>query len=134
MLWIVDTAHFDGSVKTWLPDGSACPYTGKTAAEFAAEGYAVLTDDQLDELLDRYQSGLCGRWSEITEAEYLEQLNVLPPVGYDGAGFWMSERYTGDVTAYYQRLDGRYYTSLQRMSTPRAEILASLRQWIASRA
>ena len=134
MLWIVDTAHFDGSAKTYLPDDNACPYTGKTAAEFAAEGYAVLTDDQFDALLDRYQSGLCGRWSEIPEAEYYEQLNVLPPVGYDGSGFWMSERYTGDVSAYYQRLDGRYYTSLQRMSTPRAEILASLRQWIASRA
>lgn len=134
MLWIVDTAHFDGYAKIWLPDGDAWLYTGKTAEQFAAEGYDVLNDEQFDELLERYHNGLCGRWKEVTEEEYNEQLNVLPPIGWNGSGFWMSEYTYGDVTAYYQRLDGRYYTSLQRMSTPRAEILASLRQWIASRA
>ena len=134
MIWIVNAAHFDGYAKTSFAEGGACPYTGKTAEQFAAEGYDVLNDEQLDELLERYQNGLCGRWKEVTEEEFHEQLNVLPPIGWNGSGFWMSEFAYGDVTAYYQRFGGRYYTSLQRISNSRGEILDSLRQWIASRA
>lgn len=130
MIWIVNAAHFDGYAKTSFAEGSACPYTGKTAEQFAAEGYDVLNDEQFDELLERYQTGLCGRWKEVTEEEYNEQLNVLPPIGWNGSGFWMSEYTYGDVTAYYQRFGGRYYTSLQRINTSRKEILASLDEYV----
>lgn len=134
MIWIVNAAHFDGYAKTSFAEGGACPYTGKTAEQFAAEGYDVLNDEQFDELLERYQNGLCGRWKEVTEEEFNEQLNVLPPIGWNGSGFWMSEFTYGDVTAYYQRFGGRYYTSLQRSTTPRGEILDSLSRYIESAA
>lgn len=107
MIWIVNAAHFDGYAKTSFAEGGACPYTGKTAEQFAAEGYDVLND---------------------------EQLNVLPPIGWNGSGFWMSEYTYGDVTAYYQRFGGRYYTSLQRINTSRGEILYSLVRHLESAA
>lgn len=134
MIWIVNAAHFDGYAKTSFAEGGACPYTGKTAEQFAAEGYDVLNDEQFDELLERYQNGLCGRWKEVTEEEFNEQLNVLPPIGWNGSGFWMSEYTYGDVTAYYQRFGGRYYTSLQRINTSRGEILYSLSRHLESAA
>lgn len=132
MIWIVNAAHFDGYAKTSFAEGGACPYTGKTAEQFAAEGYDVLNDEQFDELLERYQNGLCGRWKEVTEEEFNEQLNVLPPIGWNGCGFWSPEFTYGDVTAYYMRLGARCYASLQRISTSREEIFKSLYEYVVS--
>src|SRR5215831_3215259 len=51
---------------------------------------------------------------EITEAEFIRALGILPPVGWDGAkgveSFKMSERFYGMITAIYAHVGDRYFT------------------------
>ena len=127
--WIVDTNNFKGYAKTYLVNG-ACPYYGKTEAEYLTEGYSVLNDEEYTALTRKYEDSLCGDWKEITEEIFDDMLNVLPPVGWYNGGFFMSERYTGNISSFYQKMNGKYYTSLQRMSTPRQTILEDLQRFI----
>lgn len=128
--WVVDSKNFKGVAYTFLPDGNACPYTGKTAAEFIAEGYEILNDDEFSAFIVSYGNSLCGHWTEESAEDYNEALNVLPPFAYYGGGFFMSERYIGNISAFHQEMNGRYYTCLQRMGTLRAAILADLSEFI----
>lgn len=128
--WVVNSKNFKGAAYTFLPDGNACPYTGKTAAEFIAEGYEVLNDDEFSAFMVNYENGLCGHWTEESAEDYNEALNVLPPVAWYDGGFFMSECWTGNISAFHQEMHGRYYTCLQRMSTPRAAILADLAKFV----
>jgi len=128
--WVVDMRNFQGHAKTYLPDGNACPYTGKTAAEYIAEGFSVLDDEEFTALVTAHENSLCGHWAEESAENYEDMLCVLPPVAYYNGGFFMSERWTGNISAFHQELNGHYYTSLQRMSTPRPAILADLAAFV----
>lgn len=130
MKWVVDTKFFSGHAKTYLPDDHTCPYTGKTAEEFQAEGYEIMDNESFDILVERFEDNLCGRWCETTEEQYNDMLNILPPMAWYGGGFFVSEPYTSNICNFYQKLGGRYYTSLQRVRTPRGAILASLAKFI----
>lgn len=128
--WVVNSKNFNGSAVTYLPDGNTCPHTGKTAAEFIAEGYDVLDNNEFSALMVNYENSLCGHWKEESADDYEEALCVLPPVAWYDGGFFMSERWTGNISAFHQEMNGRYYTCLQRMSTPRAAILADLSEFV----
>lgn len=131
--WVVDPENFDGYAKTYLVNGK-CPYYGKTEAEYLAEGYKVVSDDEYTAMVREYEKSLCGKWQEITEEEFEDMLNVLPPLRWYNGGFYMSERYTGSISGFYQKLNGKFYTSLQDIYSPREEVLDSLKSWIASHA
>lgn len=126
MKWVVDTKNFHGHSKTYLPDDHTCPFTGKTAEQFQAEGYEVMDEDEFFALYQRFEDGMCGEWKEVTAEEYDEALNVLPPILWYDGGFYIGEAYMSDIHGFYQKYMGRYYTSLQRISTPRNIILESL--------
>ena len=68
--WVVNSKSFNGYAVTYLPDGNKCPYTGKTAAEYIAEGYDVLNDDEFSSLLVNYENSLCGHWKEESAEDY----------------------------------------------------------------
>lgn len=128
--WVVDAEHFAGYAKAWLNPAGVCPYTGKTADDYKREGFAVLDDRQYDRLVTEWEDSLCGVWEEESAEDYSDALNVLPPVGWFGGGFFISERYASNISAYHQEAGGHYYTSLQRWSTPRSAILDDLAKWI----
>jgi len=107
------------------------PYTGETEEDYIAKGYAVMTDGEFQALLDEHERSICGHWQEITEEDYEDALDVLPPALWHNGGFFLSERYTGTISSFYQRLNGKFYTSLQDMKTPRREILDDLNRFIA---
>lgn len=74
--------NFTGTAKTFLTNG-ICPITKKTKAEFIAEGYTVVSDDDYFSCLEEWENkNLIGKWKEITEEEYDDALNVLPPVAW----------------------------------------------------
>lgn len=75
---------------------------------------------------------LCGDWKEETEEQYDDALNILPPAKWYSGGFYVPEAYTANIYSFHQRMNGRFYTSLQRSSTPRSAILESLAAWIKS--
>ena len=129
--WIVDQKNFQGYAKTWLNKEGVCPYTGKTATDFEAEGFAVMNDAAYSAYQTEWENTLCGKWSEETEEAYNDALNCLPPVKWYAGGFYISERYISNISAYHQELNGHYYTCLQRWSTPREAILSDLQGWLA---
>ena len=130
MEWVFDKKNFTGIAKTFLFNG-ICPITKKTRAEFIADGYTVLSDDDYFSFLEEWENkNFIGKWKEITEEEYNDALNVLPPVAWYDGGFFISERYTSNISDFYQKYNGRYYTSYQRWSTKREDIIKSLLEFI----
>lgn len=63
----------------------------------------------------RYDFGaLVGQKWEIEEKTYWYFLEVLPPVGMKGGGFYMSEFLTGDITSYYSKVGNKYFHEYRR--------------------
>lgn len=113
-----------------LKDGKDV-YTNRTEKDFTDEGFTVLTDGEFHALLEEHERSICDQWKEITEEEYENALNILPPLKWCDGGFFMSEFYTGMITSFYQAFNGKYYTSLQSIDTPRSEIIKSLAQFVS---
>lgn len=126
---VVNLKDFTGYAYTILKNG-ICPWCHKTKAEYIAEGYSIMTWDEFKILLDNYHNGLCGKWREITEDAFNDALNCLPPLAWNNGGFFLSEMFTHDVTDYYQKWYGKYYTSKQRLQYDRKDIIVSLESYI----
>lgn len=101
------------------------------ADEYRAAGYDVLTAAEFDALIEKWERNLCGDWKEITEQEYDDALNILPPRKWYDGGFFCSEAFSGTLHSFYQKLNGKCYTSLQSIYTDRNEIIRSLMEAIA---
>lgn len=106
------------------------PYTNVTRDEYIKNGYVVLNEDEFDELIKEFENSICGNWCEITQKFYEYALNVLPPIRWHDGGFYSCEADCGDVNAFYQEYEGKYYTSLQHLSTKRADIMNDLKSAI----
>jgi|TARA_Y100000294_G_C8562531_1_gene339595 hypothetical protein len=50
-----------------------------------------------------------GLKAEITEDEYWEMLEILPPLKHNAASFFMCEFLTGDLTTQFWKEEGKYY-------------------------
>jgi len=50
-----------------------------------------------------------GLKAEISEDEYWEMLEILPPLKHNAASFFMCEFLTGDLTTQFWKEEGRYY-------------------------
>ncbi len=127
--FVINPKKYDGRAKTILLDNK-CLFTEKTEKDYIKEGYQVLTEVEYTKIHEEYLNSLCGNWQEITEDEYNEMLNILPPVDWKNGGFFIGERYMDDVTAFYQQWRDKYYTSYQRLSYPRQQIIDSLMNYI----
>jgi hypothetical protein len=100
-------------------------------AELDSDGVfrSTIKNETLAQIRIRYPEAEIGEWEdiyraaenscktepqEITEAQYIYALEVLPPVCWKNAkgveSFKMSERFYGNVTAIYARLGKRYFT------------------------
>lgn len=100
-------------------------------AELDSDGVyrSTIKKETLAQVRIRYPDAEIGEWEniyraaehscktepqEITEAQYIYALEVLPPVCWKNAkgveSFKMSERFYGNVTAIYARLGKRYFT------------------------
>lgn len=66
---------------------------------------------------------------EITQERFIEMLEVLPPVGWkhDGTGqsFKLSERTSGNITAIFAEIGGKYFELSDSIFTPHAKIMAA---------
>jgi len=114
-----------------LLNGKDC-YSNRTEADFINDGFIVIFESEFDELIKENENSLCGHWVEISEELFSDRLNILPPMRYYNGGFYICEAYTGNIHDFCQELNGKYYTSLQRTSTPRNEIISELIAAIAS--
>lgn len=90
-------------------------YSSKTAADFAQE-YKGEGRVQLMRMCDfdkLHDEALRTEPEEITEADYDEALNVLPPMKWHHLlgveSFRMTEFYSGHITTIYAKCQGRYW-------------------------
>ena len=127
---LVIEKNYNGTVKTAIRNGF-CLYSKKPESYYIENDYLIVTEEEFEAIHEKYLNDICNNWEEITEDQFEDALNVLPPMRWRNGGFYMSERYTGDVSDFYQEKDGKYYTSLQRLSYDRGEIMDNLREYIA---
>jgi hypothetical protein len=125
MIEYVISKDFTGASEAILMNGVSL-YSKTAKAEYLADGFLVVDESGLAKAFDDFADRICGKWIEITEEQYEDALGVLPPAKWFDGGFFISELLVGDISAFYQRLKTRYFTSNQRMTTPREKIIESL--------
>lgn len=124
--WVLRPGEFNGAAYTVIT-GSGKDSYGKTEDDYRAEGFTVVSDEEFDDIVKEYTEKLCGDWTEITEEQYEEMLNVLPPLYWYSGGFFISEAYYGTLHTFCQKYEGKYYESLQSIFTSREKIIESLK-------
>lgn len=105
-----DVEHLSKIVKDY-PDSD---YFEKCLSREKKCNYQIMTFD--DYLAQKKEYYLSDPVQEISEDEYYENLNVLPPLFWciiDGVDmFCMSEFYTDSFTAQYAKYNGKYYCKM----------------------
>jgi hypothetical protein len=101
------------------------PYSGETFAALIAElndkreagspAFQIMPLDEAIPLMQEAQKAkYCGDWKEITEDEWYENLEVLPPEKWETVRgvniFRMCEYLTGNITAHFAKLNGKFFT------------------------
>lgn len=129
-LLIVDVKNYKGHIKTIFYDGVDSLSPDKTIDDFLTEGFSALTWAEYEVIREKWLDSLCGDWEEVTEDRYEYALNVLPPRKWYDGGFFVGEMYDADVGNFYQQVGDRYFTSRQRLSYRRDDILEELQQFI----
>ncbi len=104
----------------------------------------------LEETRTQYPDAVCVHWneawkaradsykapvSETTEEQFLEMLNILPPVGWAGCGsgaesFKMSEMLCDRITVIFVQYRGRYFTLCDDVRTTHGAIMEKVREFI----
>lgn len=99
---------------------SATQKNGEWVTEYGAATFDAVRSIYPDavlvtqaDALEMLNTGYRRPWAEITEARYVDQLEVLPPMdwcrGFGGESFKSMEFTGGDVTAIFVRYEGRFF-------------------------
>jgi hypothetical protein len=101
------------------------PYSGETfnallsdlnaKREAGSPAFQIMPLEEAVPLMeDAQRAKYCGDWQEITEEEWYESLEVLPPEKWETVRgvniFRMCEYLTGDITAHFAKLRGKFFT------------------------
>lgn len=65
---------------------------------------------------------LCAPFCEITEEDYFDYMDTQPPIRHTRNFFFMSEPYHAGIHRFCFRTDGRYFTGLRSVNTPRKDL------------
>ncbi|HBM9481149.1 TPA: hypothetical protein L0874_005498 [Klebsiella oxytoca] len=108
----VDTGNVFSQAIT-LKDGSMVSlFSFETLEELQMQyaDMALMKESEADAL---FCTRLFRPWEEITEARWLDQLTVMPPLDWSsspaGETFKCSEMYSGKVTHIFAHIRGRYF-------------------------
>ena len=100
-----------------------CQYSGQTVPEYLKEHpntVCISFDEALKKIHEEEEKIFITAWKEITEEEWMDALECLPPEKWETVSgvelFRMSEYTTGNITAHYARLNNKYYYSGRRTS------------------
>lgn len=88
-------------------------YSHKTCAELQQDYKSSVQLMRMCEFDKLHDEAMRTQPEEITEADYDEALNVLPPMKWHSLmgveSFRMSEFYSGHITTIYAKCDGRFW-------------------------
>lgn len=144
----MQTQNFNEPVFYMPAKGSTCPEVidlgnynndGEIIGLYSQESltqlrgrYPDLQVGELNEVIKLKERMLCTPPKAITQSQYLEMLNALPPEGFkvnaEGESFKMSERFSGRITDIFGRVGRNYYTFKDVFTLPHHEIIRRLRQ------
>ena len=65
-----------------------------------------------DEINKRDYQGILGLKAEVSEKDYFEMLEILPPKNFTGSSWCMSEYLTGPLTTKFYKKDGKFYAEV----------------------
>ena len=130
--YLVKDGEFDPHNYNIVIDGNLLYVTEefRTVRDFLNAGYKLISSEEMSALEKEYNKSLCNDWIEIDAEKYDYAMNVLPPVKYSNGGFYVREPFIGTIHGFYQEWNGKFYTSLQDLFTPRMEILENLSSYI----
>lgn len=126
MKYVVDSRCFPGYCITSLSDGVHSDYEGETLDELKIrENNSYLIAISPDGIYKRnriYEQSLCAPFHEITEQNYYDNLDVLPPVRYTGRFFFVGEPYYGSLYPFCFTVGGRYFKGLYSVKASKEEL------------
>lgn len=126
---VVDLNNYSGNTQTALKNGK-CIYSGKPESYYIDKGFSIVTYEELKPIHEKFLNKLCGDWEEITAEKYEKMADILPPARWSNGGFFVPEMWIDDVAGFYQKWQGKFYYSLQRLTYNRKDILDSLQKFI----
>lgn len=124
--YVIDSRFFRGYCLTSLSDGIHSDYGGETLKELRVSErnpYLIsVSGKELDKRLHIYEKSLCGSFHEITEEDYYDSMDVLPPIRLTGRFFFVGEPYSGSLYPFCFNVGGRYFKGLYSARTPKEEL------------
>ena len=127
--FVLPKGEFPGYAKSVLYDGLNT-LTGETKEQEIENGYTVVSEKTYYAMVEAFQKDACGHWKEITEEEYNDALDILPPLKWYNGGFYMMEAYMGTIHGFYQKYLGKFYTCLEDIRRNRTEIINDLQKFV----
>lgn len=124
--YVVDSRYFDGTCLTSMSDGFRNDYGGETIEELRTREnnpfLKVISATELDKMLRLYHQSLSEPFREITEEDYYDLLDVLPPLRMRQNSFFVGELYYGSMYSFCFTREGRYFKGLRSIQTPQSEL------------
>lgn len=124
--YVIDSRYFDGTCLTSMSDGFSNDYGGETIEELRIREnnpyLKAITPSELDKMLRIYNQSLSEPFKEITEEEYYDLLDVLPPIRMRRNSFFVGEPYYGNMYSFCFTSEGRYFKGLRSVLTPQSEL------------
>lgn len=127
MKFVIDPRCFDGCCVTSMSDGVHSDYgDSETLEELRTREnnpfLIAVPGNTIRKMTRIHERGLCAPFREITEDEYYDKLDILPPVRHTRHFFFIGEPYSGNIYPFCFNMGGRYFTGLRSVRTPRKEL------------
>lgn len=120
--YVIDSRYFDGTCLTSMSDGFHNDYGGETIEELRIREnnpyLKAITPSDIDKKLRLYNQSLSEPFKEITEEDYYDLLDVLPPLRMRQNSFFVGEPYYGNMYSFCFTRQGRYFKGLRSVLTP----------------
>ncbi len=129
--YIVKTSEpFSGFCHTYIKNGVIQWSKAKTFEEYqkrhADETFEIWSEEKFLRKSTEFYNSLCNHFSQITKERYIELMEVLPPLRFDGSSWFMCEFEVENITSFLCAYREKYYTSLQRITRTKPGIFADL--------
>ena len=127
MKFVIDPRCFDGCCVTSMSDGVHNDYgDSETLEELRTREnnpfLIAVSGNTIRKMTRIHERGLCAPFREITEDEYYDKLDILPPVRHTRHFFFIGEPYSGNIYPFCFNMGGRCFTGLRSVRTPRKEL------------
>ena len=124
--FVIDSRCFRGSCVTSMSDGIHCDYYGSTLEELKKQEnnpfLIAVTKNAIHKRSRIHDKSLCRPFREITEENYYNCMNELPPVRLKRHSFFFGEPYHGSLYMFCFTIGKRFFRGLRPVMTPQAEL------------